>query len=450
MVQQKLKLTGWGVAAQNCVVKNGAFTGEWSAAQLNNAGVKYVILGHSERRSLYKESDEVIAEKTVAALANGMLVIACVGETLEQRDTGNTEVVVIRQVKAYADKIAPSDWKKIVIAYEPVWAIGTGATATPEQAQEVHQAIRSWIAQYVSTQVASTVRIIYGGSVTEDNAASLYQQRDINGFLVGGASLKPTFVDVIAAANRPKMYAFTGCQLQEEDGNYLMKHSIPNLFNSLVEDLVVKRPNDVAQFMVSQLNAKKPKIVRIGINGFGRIGRLVCRAAMSNKKVQVVAVNDPFIDAPYMEYMFKFDSTHGRYKGTVGHTPEGSLIIDGNLINVYCEKQPELIPWGKHNVDYVVESTGVFTVVDKCKGHLKAGAKRVVISAPSNDAPMYVMGVNEDKYVPQHTIISNASCTTNCLAPLARVIHESFGIVEGLMTTVHSTTATQKNCRRTK
>jgi glyceraldehyde 3-phosphate dehydrogenase len=184
-------------------------------------------------------------------------------------------------------------------------------------------------------------------------------------------------------------------------------------------------------------------MARVGINGFGRIGRLVLRAALSSRKVHVVSVNDPFMDPEYMVYLFKYDSTHGHYKGTV-ETRDGKLIVDGNEILVHTERNPEAIPWGADGVDYVVESTGVFTEKAKASAHLKGGAKKVVISAPSADAPMFVMGVNEDKYSPEMDVISNASCTTNCLAPLAKVIHDKFGILEGLMTTVHATTATQK------
>jgi len=182
--------------------------------------------------------------------------------------------------------------------------------------------------------------------------------------------------------------------------------------------------------------------VKMGINGFGRIGRLVLRCALE-QGVEVVGVNDPFIPADYMVYMFKYDSTHGRFKGEVSHK-EGKLIVNGKEISVFTEKEPSHIPWGKLGAEYVVESTGVFTTIDKCQAHIQAGAKKVIITAPSADAPMFVMGVNEDKYTGKETVISNASCTTNCLAPLAKVIHEKFGIVEALMTTVHSYTATQK------
>jgi len=184
-------------------------------------------------------------------------------------------------------------------------------------------------------------------------------------------------------------------------------------------------------------------VAQVGINGFGRIGRLVLRASMDDPAVQVVAVNDPFIDLDYMVYMFKYDSTHGRFKGTI-EKKDGKLVINGHAITVHGERDPATIPWGADGAEYVVESTGVFTTIDKASAHLKGGAKKVVISAPSADAPMFVMGVNHEDYDPSMQIVSNASCTTNCLAPVAKVIHDNFGIKEGLMTTIHAYTATQK------
>lgn len=183
---------------------------------------------------------------------------------------------------------------------------------------------------------------------------------------------------------------------------------------------------------------------KVGINGFGRIGRLVLRVAAFRDDVDVVAVNDPFIDAKYMAYMFKYDSTHGVFKGTINVVDDSTLEINGKLIKVFSKRDPAEIPWGDYGVDYVVESSGVFTTIAKASAHMKGGAKKVVISAPSADAPMFVVGVNEKTYKPNMNIVSNASCTTNCLAPLAKVVHEEFGILEGLMTTVHATTATQK------
>ncbi|KAK9875898.1 hypothetical protein WA026_009685 [Henosepilachna vigintioctopunctata] len=186
------------VAAQNCYkADKGAFTGEISPSMLKDLGINWVILGHSERRKVFGESDELVAEKTALALEKGLKVILCLGETLEEREAGKTNEVVFRQIKAVVDKI--KDWKNVVIAYEPVWAIGTGKTATPEQAQEVHDALRKWIAENIGKDVAETIRIQYGGSVTATNAKELAAQNDIDGFLVGGASLKPEFMDIISA-----------------------------------------------------------------------------------------------------------------------------------------------------------------------------------------------------------------------------------------------------------
>uniref|UniRef100_A0A914W353 glyceraldehyde-3-phosphate dehydrogenase (phosphorylating) n=1 Tax=Plectus sambesii TaxID=2011161 RepID=A0A914W353_9BILA len=188
---------------------------------------------------------------------------------------------------------------------------------------------------------------------------------------------------------------------------------------------------------------------KVGINGFGRIGRLVLRAAIEKDTVDVVAVNDPFIDIDYMVYMFKYDSTHGRFKGDVKHDG-GKLIVSAtgkstHTITVFNKMKPEEIEWSSAGAEFIVESTGVFTTIDKASAHLKGGAKKVVISAPSADAPMFVMGVNESGYeAGNHHVVSNASCTTNCLAPLAKVINDNFTIIEGLMTTVHAVTATQK------
>ncbi|PSR95511.1 Glyceraldehyde-3-phosphate dehydrogenase [Actinidia chinensis var. chinensis] len=183
---------------------------------------------------------------------------------------------------------------------------------------------------------------------------------------------------------------------------------------------------------------------KVGINGFGRIGRLVLRIAVSRDDIDVVAVNDPFVDAKYMAYMFKYDSTHGVFNGTIRVLDESTLEINGKEIKISSKRDPAEIPWGDYGADYVVESSGVFTTLEKASIHKKGGAKKVVISAPSADAPMFVVGVNENAYKPSMDIVSNASCTTNCLAPLAKVVHEEFGIAEGLMTTVHATTATQK------
>jgi glyceraldehyde 3-phosphate dehydrogenase len=183
--------------------------------------------------------------------------------------------------------------------------------------------------------------------------------------------------------------------------------------------------------------------IKIGINGFGRIGRLVFRASLDHKDVEVVGIND-LITPDYMAYMLKYDTMHGQFKGTIDYT-DHSIIVNGHEIAVSSEKDPANLPWGKLGAEYVVESTGLFLTQEKAAGHLKAGAKKVVMSAPSKDGtPMFVMGVNHKTYTTDMNFVSNASCTTNCLAPIAKVLHDSFGITDGLMTTVHSTTATQK------
>lgn len=184
-------------------------------------------------------------------------------------------------------------------------------------------------------------------------------------------------------------------------------------------------------------------MVRVGINGFGRIGRLVFRAAQSRKDIEVVAIND-LIDVDYMAYMLKYDTMHGRFDGTVD-VKDGKLVVNGKEIRVTAEKNPADLKWGEVKADYVVESTGLFLTQEKAQGHIDAGAKYVVMSAPSkDDTPMFVCGVNTDSYVKGTKFVSNASCTTNCLAPIAKVLNDAFGIKEGLMTTVHSVTATQK------
>ena len=183
--------------------------------------------------------------------------------------------------------------------------------------------------------------------------------------------------------------------------------------------------------------------VKVGINGFGRIGNLSFQAALAKEGVEVVAINDPFIAADYMAYMTKYDTVHGRFEGEV-YAKDGNLFVNGKEIKVYNEMDPHNIPWGELGVEYVLECSGVFTTLEKAQAHIDAGAKQVVISAPSKDAPMFVMGVNNETYSSDMNIVSNASCTTNCLAPLAKIINDNFGIKEGLMTTVHSTTATQK------
>ena len=182
--------------------------------------------------------------------------------------------------------------------------------------------------------------------------------------------------------------------------------------------------------------------MKLAINGFGRIGRLAFQVAVE-KGLDVVAINDPFLAPDYMAYMVKYDTVHGRFNGEVSHD-DNHIIINGKKTVIYSEMDPVNVPWGKHDIDIVLECSGAFTDTEKAQKHIEAGAKKVVISAPSKDAPMFVMGVNNEKYTSDLKIISNASCTTNCLSPIVKVLNDNFGIEEGLMTTVHSTTATQK------
>lgn len=184
-------------------------------------------------------------------------------------------------------------------------------------------------------------------------------------------------------------------------------------------------------------------MIKMGINGFGRIGKLVMRASLERDDIEIVAVNDPFIDLEYMKYMLIYDTIHGKLSEDI-KIENDHLIVEGKHIKLFNFKDPNEIPWKEVGAEYIVESSGVFTSIDKASGHFTGGAKKVVISAPSADAPMFVMGVNNNEYKKDMNVVSNASCTTNCLAPLAKVVHDNFGIIEGLMTTVHSATATQK------
>ena len=184
--------------------------------------------------------------------------------------------------------------------------------------------------------------------------------------------------------------------------------------------------------------------IKVGINGFGRIGRLVFRAGISRPDIEFVGINDPFMTPDYMAYMLRYDTMHGQFQGEISYT-DHSIIVNGKEVSFFAEMDPKNIPWGKVGAEYVVESTGQFRTKEKAQAHMDAGAKKVVMSAPSkDDTPMFVMGVNNTAYDPGMNFVSNASCTTNCLAPIAKVLNDNWGITEGLMTTVHSTTATQK------
>ncbi len=183
--------------------------------------------------------------------------------------------------------------------------------------------------------------------------------------------------------------------------------------------------------------------IKVGINGFGRIGRMVFRASVNHPEIEIVGIND-LCPADYLAYMLKYDTMHGQFNGEVSAT-ENAIVVNGKSIPIFAERDPKNIPWGKLEAEYVVESTGLFLTQEKAQAHIDAGAKKVVMSAPSKDStPMFVCGVNLDAYTPDMKFVSNASCTTNCLAPIAKVLNDNFGITDGLMTTVHSTTATQK------
>ena len=184
--------------------------------------------------------------------------------------------------------------------------------------------------------------------------------------------------------------------------------------------------------------------IKVGINGFGRIGRLVFRAGLASSDIEFVGINDPFMTPDYMAYMLRYDTMHGQFKGEISYTDD-SIIVNGKEVKFFAEMDPKNIPWGKVGAEYVVEATGIFLTKEKAQAHIDAGAKKVVMTGPSkDDTPMFVCGVNLDKYTPDMTFVSNASCTTNCLAPIAKVLNDKWGIKDGLMTTVHSTTATQK------
>jgi glyceraldehyde 3-phosphate dehydrogenase len=221
----------------------------------------------------------------------------------------------------------------------------------------------------------------------------------------------------------------------------------PFICNNLAKSQeILAKSGFLIKFVKSNLYLKSTILmskIKVGINGFGRIGRLAFRVAQEREDMQVVAIND-LIDVDYMAYMLKYDSTHGQFKGTV-EVKDGSLIVNGNTIRVTAEKSPASLKWGEVGADFVIECTGIFLTKETAQGHIDAGAKKVIMSAPSkDDTPMFVMGVNEGSYTPDMVFVSNASCTTNCLAPIAKVLNDNWGIEEGLMTTVHATTATQK------
>jgi len=381
------------VSAQDCNAEGtGAHTGETAPSMLKDLGCEYVIIGHSERRAA-GESDEQAAAKAKNALDNGLSVVFCTGETLEEREAGNALDVNTRQLGALMDVV--DDFSNVVIAYEPVWAIGTGVTASAADAQNMCADLRNLLFFSKSEEIANNTRITYGGSVNAGNASELGGQPDVDGFLIGGASLKPEFIDCVNA--------------QSDEAS------------------------------------TKAGGITIAINGFGRIGRCVLRQALANPLITVAGINDPGVTGDYVRYMFQYDSTHGLYPGDVSFDEgSNSLVVDDVAIPLFAEKAPADIPFDTTGANYILECTGIFTSIEAAGGHIK-GSEKVLVSAPSPDAPMFVMGVNHDTYTSDMSVVSNASCTTNCLAPMAKVLHDQWGIAEGLMTTVHAITATQRS-----
>ena len=395
-----------GVSSQDLAVPQAKpVTGQVDAKMLKDSNVSYSIIGHSERRAQQFESNEVVAHKVAAALSNGIKPILCIGETKAERDANQTMTVLSQQLNAVLNVVGKdaAAWKNIVVAYEPVWAIGSGAAASVDIVAQTHNELRAFLASQLTPEVANAVRILYGGSVTKDNAEALANANNVDGFLVGGASLDA------------------------------------NSFTGIVNNALAFKPT----------GSSRP--LRIGINGFGRIGRLVARIAAADPSVELVAINDPFINPAYMDYMMKYDSVHGQFRLPLSHIEDkanpanNALLINGTKAHVMTSKDINGIKWGDAGVDIVLECTGKFKTAadDNAGGHLLTGAKNVIISCPA-EVPTYVMGVNHKAYNPAEKVISNASCTTNCLAPLAKVLHDNFGIESGLMTTVHAVTATQK------
>jgi glyceraldehyde 3-phosphate dehydrogenase len=380
-------------------------TGQVNPTMLKDSSIDHAIIGHSERRAQLFESDEIVANKVAAALANGINPILCIGETKAERDGNQTMAVLSKQINAVLNTVGKDAeaWKRIVIAYEPVWAIGSGAAASVDVVAQTHTELRAFLAAQLSPAVADAVRILYGGSVTKDNAEALASAANVDGFLVGGASLDA------------------------------------DSFAGIVNNALAFKPS----------GSGRP--LRVGVQGFGRIGRLFSRLVAADPSVELVAVNDPFISPSYMEYMLKYDSVHGMFKLPVSHVEDAanpannSITINGSHVAVQSARDISATQWGKYDVDVVLECTGKFKTAadDSAGGHLLTGAKNVVISCPA-DVPTYVMGVNEHLYDPSQRVVSNASCTTNCLAPIAKVLNDNFGIEAGLMTTVHAVTATQK------
>ncbi|KAK9826910.1 hypothetical protein WJX81_008567 [Elliptochloris bilobata] len=441
------------VSAQNCWVgKQGAYTGEIAAEQLVDMRVRWVILGHSERRSIFGESSEFVGDKVATALQNGLKVIACIGETLEQREGGQMFAVLEGQLKGVADRIP--DWQKVVIAYEPVWAIGTGKVASPAQAQEVHAFIRKWLAESVSPDVSGATRILYGGSVNDKNSSDLAGMEDIDGFLVGGASLKGASFATICNAKacrgspprQPRRTSRAAPQPAPVSFGFKTEVKLGQAGQSAFLSRVAAQAatGTVGAKQVTECKGKK---LNVAINGFGRIGRnfLRCVVGRKDSNLNITVINDSG-GVKQASHLLKYDSTLGTFNADVQMVDESHITVNGKSIRIVSSRDPLQLPWKEENIDLVIEGTGVFLDRPGAGKHLQAGAKKVLITAPAkgSDIPTYVCGVNAHEYKHSDDIVSNASCTTNCLAPFAKVLDEKFGIVKGTMTTTHSYTGDQR------
>jgi glyceraldehyde 3-phosphate dehydrogenase len=397
--------------------ESGAFTGETSVKQLRNLDVSYIIIGHSERRrGETPESSALINKKVKAVLKNSFSVILCLGEDLKEFEAGKTKQVIEDQIRNSLAGLTAEDMKNVVIAYEPVWAIGTGKTATPEQANDNQRYIRALLLDIFGFDTAAATRILYGGSVKPDNIKGLTIKPNIDGALVGGASLKAQdFADI-------------GKIIADEKPNK--------------EKPAADQPSLDEIFRPWAANEPQHKVA---INGFGRIGKLALKAFLeqTDNNFEIVAVND-LDKIENLAHLFRYDSTFGNFKGEV--KVEGdNLIINGRRIKVLSEKDPAKLPWKDLGVEVVIESTGRFTKRTDANKHIEAGANKVVISAPAEDEDItVVLGVNQEKYDSKtHQVISNASCTTNALGPVVKVLNEKFGIKSGSMVTVHAATNDQ-------
>lgn len=400
--------------------ETGAFTGQTSVRQLKDLGVSHIIIGHSERRGgETPESSALINKKVKTAIKKGFSVILCVGEDLKEFETGKTKKVIEDQIRNSLAGLTAGEMKKVVIAYEPVWAIGTGKVATPEQANDNQRYIRALLLDIFGFETAAATRILYGGSVKPDNIKELTRKPNIDGALVGGASLKgEDFVSI-------------GRTINDERPNK--------------EEPAAGQPSLAEVFRPWAANEPSLLKHKVAINGFGRIGKLFFKAYLENtdNNFEIVAVND-LDKIENLAHLFRYDSTFGNFKGEV--KVEGdNLIINGQRIKVLSEKDPAKLPWKDLGVETVLESSGRFTKRADANKHIEAGAKKVVISAPGEEEDLtVVLGINQEVYDSKtHHIISNASCTTNCLAPVVEVLEKKFGVESGLMITIHSATNDQ-------